>query len=269
MKKAQRPSPGGWVLITLASALLLAVVGLPIAAVGVGAFSGGTALIVQTFRDSDTVHAIVLTLEVVAATLAFNTLAGVLVAWTLVKYRFPGKALLATIVDLPLSISPVVAGLAVVLTFGPHSAIGAWFVAHGLQIVFAPPAIVIATIFVTFPLVARETAAAMDERGPELEEAALVTGASLWDVLWRVTLPTVRVGILNGVVLCAARALGEFGAVSVVSGHIRGQTLTASLQIEALYNDYNLHGAFALSLLLVLITLAAILVRRAWTAHQS
>ena len=199
--------------------------------------------------------AIVLTLEVAAMTVAVNTVFGLLAGWTIAKYRFPGKAWLIAAIDLPLTVSPVVAGLAILLTFGPHLPLGAWFVAHGVHVVFAFPGIVLATIFVTFPYVARTYSTYLLEQGRELEEAALSLGASVWQTLWKVTLPSSRWALLTGVLLCNARAMGEFGAVSVVSGRIRGLTDTVPLHVEILYNEDAFVGAFALSAALATVTM--------------
>jgi sulfate transport system permease protein len=248
-------------LIVAAVVLLAVVVGLPLVVVVTEALRGGFTAFAQLFSTSETTHAIVLTATVALFAVTINAVLGLLLAWTLTKYAYPGKAFLTTLIDLPLSVSPVVAGLSVLLAFGTHSPLGAWMLAHGMKIIFATPGIVLATIFVTFPFIAREVAALMDEQGRQLEEAALSMGASVWTVFWRVTLPNVRWALTNGVILCAARAMGEFGAVNVVSGRIRGQTETVPLYIEALYNDYNVAGAFSMALILVLVTSAAICAR--------
>jgi len=192
----------------------------------------------------------------------------VLAGWTLTKYRFPGKALILAIIDLPLTVSPVVAGLALLLCFGTNAPLGAWFAAHGWKIAFAPPGIILATIFVTFPYVARETIALMSETGPELEEAALGLGATLWQTFARVTFPRARWAIFNGLLLCNARALGEFGAVSVISGNIRGLTSTLPLHIDILYNEDNLVGAFTLAGALALLVIGLTLARSVIEAHH-
>jgi sulfate/thiosulfate transport system permease protein len=250
--------------------LLVVFVALPLASVAFEALRRGLPAALATFADPYALSAIGLTAGVTAITVAVNGAFGVFAAWTLTKYRFPGKALLLTIIDLPLTVSPVVAGLAVLLCFGLHSPVGAWFAAHGWKIAFAPPGIILATIFVTFPYVARETVALMNETGIELEEAALGLGASVWQTFLTVTLPRVRWALLNGLLLVNARALGEFGAVSVISGRIRGLTDTVPLHIEILYNEDNLVGAFSLALLLataaIVLTLvhSAIERRRRW-----
>jgi sulfate transport system permease protein len=238
-----------------ALAFVAVLVGLPLATVFYEAVRSGFAAAASVFSEPYAQSAIVLTLEVAAITVVANTVFGVLAGWTLAKYRFPGKAWLIAAIDLPLTVSPVVAGLAILLTFGPHSPIGAWFVAHGVHVVFALPGIVLATIFVTFPYVARTYSTYLLEQGRELEEAALSLGASVWQTLWKVTLPSSRWALLTGVLLCNARAMGEFGAVSVVSGRIRGLTDTVPLHVEILYNEDAFVGAFALSAALATVTM--------------
>jgi len=185
----------------------------------------------------------------------------VVAAWAIAKFEFPGKSLLTTFVDLPFSVSPVVAGLIYVLIFGAHGWLGPWLMQHNIQIIFAVPGIVLATIFVTFPFVARELIPLMQEQGTEEEEAAISLGASGWQTFWRVTLPNVKWALLYGVLLCNARAMGEFGAVSVVSGHIRGMTNTMPLQVEILYNEYNFVGAFAVASLLAFLALVTLVLK--------
>ena len=241
---------------------------LPLASVFYEAFRAGIAGFGTVFGDPYARSAIVLTLQTAAVVVVCNTAFGILAAWTIAKYRFPGKALLTSAIDLPLSVSPVVAGLAILLTLGSHSPVGAWLVAHGMRVAFAPPGIAIATIFVTFPYVARELSAFLGEQGRELEEAALLLGASAWQTLWRVTLPGARWALLNGVLLCNARALGEFGAVSVISGRIRGLTDTVPLHIEILYNEDAFVAAFALSAMLASVTILLTLLR-SWIEHAT
>jgi sulfate transport system permease protein len=233
----------------------LALIALPLAFVFAEALSGGVSAIVRTFGDPYAQSAIRLTLGVAAITVLFNASFGVLAAWTISKYRFPGKALVLAAIDVPLTVSPVVAGLAVLFVVGARSPLGAWLLDRGIHVAFSPPGIVLATIFVTFPYVARELVTFMQERGRELEESALVLGANVWQTLWRVTLPNARFALLNGVLLCNARAMGEFGAVSVISGRIRGLTTTVPLHIEMLYNEDAFVGAFALSAALALVTI--------------
>ena len=246
-------------------ALLLGLfVFLPLASIVFEASRTGWPAAAATFADPYARAAIALTGLATAVTVAVNGVFGVLAGWTLTKYRFPGKALLLAIIDLPLTVSPVVAGLALLLCFGTRSPLGFWLGQHGWKIAFAPPGIILATVFVTFPYVARETIALMGETGRELEEAALGLGASLWQTFCRVTFPRARWAILNGLLLCNARALGEFGAVSVISGNIRGLTDTVSLHVDILYNEDNLVGAFtlagALALLVILLTLVRSLI---------
>jgi len=244
------------------AALLGFFVFLPLCSIFYEALRAGWPAAAATFADPYARDAIALTAVTAAITIAFNGAFGVLAGWTLTKYRFPGKAVLLAIIDLPLTVSPVVAGLALLLCFGTRSPLGAWFADHGWKIAFAPPGIVLATIFVTFPYVARETIALMGESGNELEEAALGLGASLWQTFTRVTFPRARWAILNGLLLCNARALGEFGAVSVISGNIAGLTNTVSLHIDALYNQDNIVGAFTLAGTLALAAIALTFARR-------
>jgi sulfate transport system permease protein len=234
---------------------------IPLCSIAYEALRAGLPLAAATFDDPYARSAIALSAIAAVFTIAFNGAFGILAGWTLTKYAFPGKALLLAVIDLPLTISPVVAGLALLLVFGTRWPIGAWLDAHGIKVAFAPLGIVITTIFVTFPYVARETIALMGETGRELEEAALGLGASLWQTFARVTFPRARWAILNGLLLCNARALGEFGAVSVISGNIRGLTNTVPLHIDVLYNSYNLVGAFTLAGTLALVTITLTFIR--------
>jgi sulfate transport system permease protein len=236
-------------------------IGLPLASVFYEALKDGFGTFLATFNDRYAFSAIALTLEVTVLTVACNTAFGIVAAWTVTKYRFPFKALLVSAIDLPLTVSPVAAGLAILLAYGEHSPIGAWLAAHGLRTAFAFPGIVLATIFVTFPYVARELIVFMQEHGRELEESALLLGAGIGQTMWRVTLPGAKLALLDGILLCNARAMGEFGAVSVISGHIRGVTTTVPLDVEILYNDGNLTGAFSLALALAVVTIALSLLR--------
>jgi sulfate transport system permease protein len=220
---------------------------------GVGAYFAG-------FDDPAVRSAIKLTLLTAGIAVPVNVVFGLAAAWSVAKFEFPGKSLLTTLIDLPLAVSPVVSGLIYVLVFGLNGWLGPWLKAHDLQVIFAVPGIVLATVFVTLPFVARELIPLMQEQGTEDEESALTLGASGWQTFWRVTLPNIRWALLYGVILCNARAMGEFGAVSVVSGHIRGKTNTVPLQVEILYNEYNFVAAFAVASLLAmlaLVTLAA------------
>jgi sulfate transport system permease protein len=249
--------------VVAASLVLGSFVGLPLASIAFEAFRLGLGPALQTFADPYARSAIALSVGVALATLTVNGAFGILAGWTLTKYRFAGKAILLTLIDLPLTVSPVVAGLAVLLCFGRRSPLGGWLDAHDWQIAFAPPGIILATIFVTFPYVARETIALMTETGRELEEVALGLGASVWQTFFHVTLPRARWALLNGLLLCNARALGEFGAVSVISGRIRGLTDTVPLHIEILYNENNFVGAFTLAGALATVAIALTAIRSA------
>lgn len=225
------------------------------------AFAKGLGVFVAAVTQSETLAAIRLTLIAAAISVGANTAFGLVAAWCVSRFDFPGKSVLVTLIDLPFSVSPVIAGLVFVLLFGAQSWFGPWLAAHGIKIVFALPGIVLATIFVTFPFVARQLIPLMREQGIAEEEAALLLGASGLQIFLRVTLPNIKWALLYGVLLCNARAMGEFGAVSVVSGRIRGETLTMPLQVEILYNGYNLAGAFAVASLLVLLALVTLVAK--------
>jgi sulfate transport system permease protein len=209
----------------------------------------------------ETRHAILLTLTVAPAAVALNLVFGVAAAWAVARFRFPGRTLLVTLIDLPFSVSPVVAGLVFVLLFGLQGYFGAWLQEHGIRIIFATPGLILATAFVTFPFVARELIPVMEAIGPEEELAALSLGASGWQTFWRVTLPNVKWGLLYGVILCNARAMGEFGAVYVVSGHVAGRTDTMPLRVEKLFQEYNTPGSFAVASVLTLLALVTLVVK--------
>jgi len=240
-------------LIFLATFLVV-----PLVAVFELAFSKGVAYYFASLADPDAWSAIRLTLLVAVIAVPLNVVFGLAASWAIAKFEFRGKSLLMTLIDLPFSVSPVIAGLVYVLMFGAEGWFGPWLEAHDIQLIFAVPGIVLATIFVTFPFVARELIPLMQAQGSEEEEAARVLGASGWQIFLRVTLPNVRWGLLYGVILCNARAMGEFGAVSVVSGHIRGQTNTMPLHVEILYNEYNFAAAFAVASLLALLALVTL-----------
>lgn len=244
------PPQARYALIATTVAFLFVFLFAPLAVVFVEAVGKGAGTFFETFRDPDAIAAIRLTLLIAAISVMANLVFGLAAAWSIAKFSFPGKSLLITLIDLPFSVSPVVSGLVYVLVFGAQGLFGKWLSAHGVQIIFAVPGIVLATIFVTFPFVARELIPLMQEQGTIEEEAALTLGASGFKTFLTVTLPNIKWGLLYGVLLCNARAMGEFGAVSVVSGHIRGLTNTIPLQVEILYNEYNSVAAFALAVLL-------------------
>ncbi len=233
----------------------------PLLVVFVEALRGGLGTYMDSLADPDAQAAIRLTLLVAAIAVPANLIFGVAAAWAIAKYEFRGKALLITLIDLPFSVSPVISGLIYVILFGTQGYLGTWLQSHGLQIVFAVPGIVLATIFVTFPFVARELIPLMQEQGTQDEEAAISLGAGGLQTFWRVTLPNIKWGLMYGVLLCNARAMGEFGAVSVVSGHIRGLTNTMPLHIEILYNDYQWVAAFAVASLLALLALVTLIIK--------
>ena len=230
----------------------------PLAAILFEALKHGLGAYLASFQEPDAIAAIQLTLLATAIALPLNVVFGLSAAWAIAKFEFWGKQVLTTLIDLPFSVSPVVAGLIYVLLFGLQGALGPWLAAHDIKIIFAVPGIVLATIFVTFPFVARELIPHMQAQGKDEEEAALVLGATGWQTFWRVTLPSIKWSLLYGVILCNARAMGEFGAVSVVSGHIRGETNTMPLHVEILYNEYNYVAAFAVASLLALLSLVTL-----------
>ena len=255
------PSRARPILIGIALAYLALVLLLPLVLVFVEALAKGFDAYVAAIADADARSAIWLTLLVAAISVPLNVAFGLAAAWALTKFDFRGKAFVISLIDLPFSVSPVVAGLVYVLIFGAQGWFGAWLADHDVRIVFAVPGILLATIFVTFPFVARELIPLMAEQGRGEEEAALSLGAGGWQMFWRVTLPNIRWGLLYGVLLCNARAMGEFGAVSVVSGHIRGETNTMPLQVEVLYNEYSFAAAFAVASLLALLALVTLVVK--------
>ena len=250
-----------WNLIGVALGFIFLFLVLPLAAVFTEALRKGLDAYLEALKEPDAWSAIRLTLLVAAIAVPLNLVFGVAAAWAIAKYEFRGKAFLTTLVDLPFSVSPVVAGLVYVLLFGAHGWIGPWLQAHDIKIIFAVPGIVLATIFVTFPFIARELIPLMQAQGTEEEQAAMVLGANGWQTFWHVTLPNIKWGLVYGVILCNARAMGEFGAVSVVSGHIRGQTNTMPLHVEILYNEYQSVAAFAVASLLALLAVATLLIK--------
>lgn len=254
----------GRALLTLAATAFLAVfLLLPLAAVFIEAFRHGVAAYLSSIAQDDVRAAIYLTVLVAAIAVPLNLIFGVAAAWAMARFEFPGKALLGAFIDLPFSVSPVVSGLVYVLLFGAQGWFGPWLDAHGISIIFAVPGLVLATMFITLPFVARELIPLMQAQGNEEEEAARVLGANGWQMFFRVTLPNIRWALVYGVLLCNARAMGEFGAVSVVSGHIRGLTTTVPLEVEMRYNEYDYVGAFAVASLLALLALLTLAVKTA------
>ena len=253
-----------WVRFTLIGAALgfmLLFLVLPLAAVFAEALRKGWDAYWAALKEPDAWSAIRLTLITAAIAVPLNLVFGVAAAWAIAKFEFRGKAFLITLVDLPFSVSPVVAGLIYVLVFGAQGWLGPWLAAHDIKVIFAVPGIVLATVFVTFPFIARELIPLMQAQGSEEEQAAIVLGATGWQTFWRVTLPNIKWGLLYGVILCNARAMGEFGAVSVVSGHIRGQTNTMPLHVEVLYNEYQSVAAFAVASLLTILALLTLVIK--------
>ena len=258
-------------LIVTALTWLLLFLGLPLLTVFVEAFSKGWALYLSALKDPVAWEAIKLTFIAAGVAVPANLIFGVAAAWAIAKFDFKGKSVLITLIDMPFAISPVVSGLVYVLLFGAQGWFGHWLQAHDIKLIFAVPGIVLATIFVTFPFVARQLIPLMQAQGKEEEEAAVSLGASGWQTFWRVTLPNIKWGLLYGVILCNARAMGEFGAVSVVSGHIRGLTNTMPLHVEILYNEYNFVAAFAVASLLALLAVVTLIVKSLveWQARRS
>lgn len=249
------------ILLFLALGFLALFLLVPLAAVFYEAFRKGWALYLEAIVEPDALAAIRLTLLVAAIALPVNLVFGVAAAWAITKFQFRGKQFLITLIDLPFSVSPVVAGLVFVLLFGTQGWFGGWLEAHDLKIVYAVPGIILASLFVTFPFVARELIPLMQAQGSEEEQAALTLGANGWQIFWRVTLPNIKWGLLYGAILCNARAMGEFGAVSVVSGQIRGLTNTMTLHVEILYNEYQYSAAFAVASLLALLALVTLVAK--------
>ncbi len=277
-----------WLLITIALVFLGVFLVLPLAAVFTEAFRKGAAAYFASFREPDALSAIRLTLLAAGIAVPLNLAFGLAASWCIAKFHFRGKSLLITLIDLPFAVSPIISGLIYVLVFGAQGWLGPWLRGldfhypwptfqgiewvhqQGVKIIFATPGIVLATVFVTFPFIARELIPLMQAQGSDEEQAAISLGASGWQTFWRVTLPNIRWGLLYGVILCNARAMGEFGAVSVVSGHIRGMTNTMPLHVEILYNDYNFVGAFAVASLLALLALVTLVAKTflEWQFHR-
>ncbi len=255
-------------LIGIALVFLVLFLVIPLVSVFAQAFAKGASFYLQSLTDPMAWSAIKLTFITAVISVPLNCFFGVVAAWTIAKFDFCGKNILLTLIDLPFSVSPVIAGLIYVLVFGAQGWFGPWLLEHNIKIIFAVPGIVLATIFVTFPFVARELIPLMQAQGRTEEEAARVLGASGWQTFWRVTMPNIKWGLFYGVILCNARAMGEFGAVSVVSGHIRGETNTIPLHVEILYNEYNFTGAFAVASLLTFLALIT-LVLKTWVERKN
>jgi sulfate transport system permease protein len=265
-------APVRWLLIGLAFAILTLFLLLPLAAVFIEAFRRGWEVFTAALTEDAAFSAIKLTLLAAAISVPLNTVFGIAAAWLITKFRFKGRSFLLSLIDLPFAVSPVIAGLVFVLMFGAQGWFGPWLREHDIQIIFALPGIILATVFVTFPFVARELIPLMESQGSDQEEAAVTLGARGWQVFLRVTLPNIKWGLLYGVLLCNARAMGEFGAVSVVSGHIRGKTNTLPLHVEVLYNEYQFSAAFACAALLALLALVTLGMKSAvehFTGHSA
>jgi sulfate transport system permease protein len=260
-RQLTEPAPVRWLLTTIVLLFLAVFLVLPLVSVFVEAFRTGVGAYTSAVTDPDALAALQLTLFAAGVAVPANLVFGVGAGWAIAKFRFPGRNLLITLIDLPFAVSPVISGMVFVLLFGRQGVLGPWMADHDMKIVFAVPGIVLATIFVSFPFVAREIIPVMEATGTEEEEAARVLGAGGFQTFWRVTLPNIKWGLLYGVILCTARAIGEFGAVSVVSGKIRGMTNTLPLHVEVLYNEYNLQAAFAVASLLTLLALVTLIAK--------
>ena len=258
-----------WLLIGIALAFLLLMLVIPLMAVFYEALREGSQTYLESLTNPEARAAIRLTLIAAAIVVPVNAVLGIAMAWLLTRFDFRGKQLFTTLLDLPFSVSPVVAGLMFVMLFGAHTALGGWLEARGVQIIFAIPGIILATLFVTFPFVARELIPLMQAQGESEEQAALILGANGWQMFWRITLPNIKWALLYGLILTNARAMGEFGAVSVVSGHIRGETNTIPLLVEILYNEYRFTAAFALSSLLAVLAIATLVLQDILTRIQN
>ncbi|HDR4893470.1 sulfate ABC transporter permease subunit CysW [Bacillus cereus] len=258
-KKESKLVPG--ILITITVLFLSLFLLLPLITIFLKAFERGMDVYIAAITDQEAFSAIRLTLLVALIVVPLNTIFGIAAAWLITKFQFKGKQVLLSLIELPFAVSPVIAGLVFVLLFTPRGALGEWLLEHGVKLIFSVPGIIIATIFVTFPFVARELIPIMQAQGKSEEEAALSLGASGWKMFWRVTLPNIKWGLLYGMILCNARAIGEFGAVSVVSGHVRGITNTMPLHIEILYNEYQFSAAFAVATLMSLIAVFTLVIK--------
>jgi len=260
-RRITEPAAIRWLLTAIALIFLALFLALPLAAVFSQAFEKGWETYLVALKEPDTLAAVKLTLVTAAVAVPLNLVFGVAASWAIAKFSFAGKNLLITLIDLPFSVSPVISGLIYILIFGRQGWFGPWLEAHDIKIIFAVPGIILATVFVTFPFIARELIPLMESQGRDEEEAAMVLGASGLQTFFKVTLPNIKWGIIYGVILCNARAMGEFGAVSVVSGHIRGMTNTVPLQVEILYNEYNYTAAFAVASLLAFLALVTLVVK--------
>lgn len=257
-----------WLLIISAGLVLMWLIVLPLVMVLTEALKKGWSVYAAALTDPDAMSALRLTLVVALITVPLNTVFGVVAAWAVTKFKFRGKGLLITLIDLPFAVSPVIGGLIYVLVFGAHGWFGPWLSAHDIKVIFAVPGIVLATLFVTFPFVARELIPLMEDQGQQEEEAAVTLGAGGWTIFFKVTLPNIKWGLLYGIILCNARAMGEFGAVSVVSGHIRGETNTLPLHVEILYNEYQFSASFAVASLLLLLAMVTLLLK-GWFSRKN
>lgn len=257
----REPSWVRYLLLTLAFIVFLGLLILPLGLVFIEAFKQGVGVYFNALIDSDTRSAVKLTLITALIAVPLNVIFGVAAAWAVAKFNFKGKTLLTTLIDTPFSVSPVIAGLMLVLIFGTQGWLGEWLQDHNMQILYSTPAIILATVFITVPFVARELIPLMQAQGNDEEEAAILLGASGWTTFWKITLPNIKWGLLYGIILCNARAMGEFGAVSVVSGHIRGQTNTLPLHVEILYNDYSYSAAFAVASLLAFLAILTLIIK--------
>jgi sulfate transport system permease protein len=268
--RISEPAVIRWILTAIALTFLALFLLVPLSAVFSQAFEKGLSVYLEALREPDTLSAVKLTLITAAVAVPLNLVFGVMASWSIAKFSFPGRNLLITLIDLPFSVSPVISGLIYVLIFGRQGWLGPFLEAHDIKIIFAVPGIILATVFVTFPFIARELIPLMEAQGREEEEAAMVLGATGLQTFFRVTLPNVKWGIIYGVILCNARAMGEFGAVSVVSGHIRGMTNTVPLQVEILYNEYNYTASFAVASLLAFLALITLAIKTVaeWKVQQ-
>ncbi|MDQ0196193.1 sulfate ABC transporter permease subunit CysW [Paenibacillus wynnii] len=257
-----------WVLIGAAGLVLFWLIALPLIIVLTESLKKGWDVYLAALIDPDARSALRLTLLIAAITVPLNTVFGVIAAWAITKFRFRGKGMLITLIDLPFAVSPVIGGMIFVLIFGARGWFGPWLSDHDIKVVFALPGIILATLFITFPFVARELIPLMEDQGTQEEEAAITLGARGWQVFFRVTLPNIKWGLLYGIILCNARAMGEFGAVSVVSGHIRGETNTLPLHVEILYNEYQFSASFAVASLLLLLALVTMIIK-SWVTRKS